>query len=135
MSHNLDFQNVDMDDFDFDNFFTTDTQTVRKSTGCRFKECIQVGVDGGYFCSFHNRLVFAQDDKTGNKNEMASKEQGGYKACAAVRCRKEQAQNAYLCVFHDLSVQDIQVIKEYKCKTHKCNRVKTFENEKCIIHT
>ena len=134
MGSNLDFIDVDMEDFDFQQVFKEELLPIRKTAGCKFKECIQVGDKGEYFCKFHKSIVFKNVEQTPSAVKVKKIPRDGNNDCAAIRCRKRHADDTYLCDFHDLEIKQVAVKKSRQCKNTGCERVKVYSKNNCCKH-
>ena len=120
-------------DFDLESLFQT-TTCLNTTSRCNFKECIQTRTTDPYFCSYHSNIVYASYTTIINHPTPPTKKHKSNNYCGAVKCRKEQGIDSYLCDFHFLSLDNEKIKLAFVCREKGCTKVKQLKQKKCIDH-
>lgn len=130
----LSLEEFNIEDFDFDLFTDLSPEPSIENSRCEFKECIQTKVNDPFFCDYHSNLVHkvCKVDRSSPKSKKRKKY--GDK-CAVKNCRGIQAPRNYLCDFHCLELDELEIIYQFHCKKRGCHKVRHYKQAMCIKHS
>lgn len=131
---------IDISDFDFDLFTDISPEPLLLNSRCEFKECIQTKINDAYFCNYHADLIHYSCNKSfeeNNSQKNTKKRKAAidfYTQCAVNKCKNTPADNSYLCIFHDLEIDELPIIQMFHCKKRGCHKIKKYRHSMCINH-
>lgn len=126
-----DFQ---IEDFDFDLFTDLSPEPSIENSRCEFKECIQTKINDPFFCNYHSKLIHETCNIRQSTPPKPKRRRVLGEKCAVKNCRIFQSPKNYLCDFHCLELDELDIIFQYHCKKRGCHKVRQYKQAMCIKH-